>query len=314
MAKSLSDIVTVTLNPAVDKNYFVDRLVPDNKLRSKNPKIDAGGGGINVSKGLKRLGEDSLAIFPCGGLNGKMLANLLESERIQYKQYPINEETRESIVICEAETNKQFRVVADGPTIPVELIDQMLKDLEKLPPKYIVASGSLPKSLPADTYAKFAAFANRHECKFVLDTSGDALREAADEGVYLLKPNLNELSKLAGVEELQLSDVDDAAMEIIHKGNCQIVVVSLGSAGAMVVTKDGYKNIPAPTVKRKSTVGAGDSMVAGMVWALEKQLPMNVVAAWGVACGTAATMNEGTQLFRKEDAKKLFDWIRKRET
>jgi 6-phosphofructokinase 2 len=132
--------------------------------------------------------------------------------------------------------------------------------------------------------------------------------------VFLLKPNLNELSRLAGVEELQLTDVDDAAMDIITKGNCEIVLVSLGSAGAMLVTRDGYKNIPAPTVKRRSTVGAGDSVVAGMVWALQQDLSIDDVAAWGVACGTAATMNEGTQLFRKEDAQKLYEWIVRRKT
>ena len=305
-------ICTVTLNPAIDKNYFVDRLVPDNKLRAKNPNTDAGGGGINVSKGLKRLGGESLAMFPAGGLNGELLLRLLTGEGVSCKKYDIEEESRESIMISEKETNKQFRIVAEGPDIPFAVVDQMLNDLKSLSPEYLIASGSLPKSLPSDTYARFASFANKNNCKFVLDTSGDALREAADEGVFLLKPNLNELSKLSGVEELQLSDVDDAAMEIVTKGNCKIVLVSMGASGAMLVTKDGYKNIPAPTVKRKSTVGAGDSVVAGMVWALEQNLPLNDVAAWGVACGTAATMNEGTQLFKKEEAERLYAWIRSR--
>jgi 6-phosphofructokinase 2 len=312
MAGNTPNIITLTLNPAIDKNYFVERLVPDNKLRAKNPKTDAGGGGINVSKGLKRLGSDSLAMFPAGGLNGKLLMDILTAEGVLCRDYLIREETRESIMIGETETNRQFRVVAEGPEIPIAIVDQMLNDLKSLSPEYLIASGSLPKSLPSDTYARFASFANKNNCKFVLDTSGDALREAADEGVFLLKPNLNELSKLSGVEELELSGVDDAAMEIITKGNCKIVLVSMGASGAMLVTKDGYKNIPAPTVRRKSTVGAGDSVVAGMVWALEQNLPIDDVAAWGVACGTAATMNEGTQLFRKEDAEKLYNWIRSR--
>lgn len=308
----MSKVITITLNPAVDKNYQVPRLVPDHKLRTKNPTIDAGGGGINVSKGLSRLGSGSIAMFPAGGLNGQLLNDLLVAEGISCMSYAISEESRESIMISENDTGKQFRIVAEGPAIPTSVVDQMLNDLQSLSPEYLIASGSLPTSLPSDTYARFASFANKNNCKFVLDTSGDALREAADEGVFLLKPNLNELSRLSGVEELQLSDVDDAAMEIVTKGNCQIVLVSMGASGAMLVTKDGYKNIPAPTVKRKSTVGAGDSVVAGMVWALDQNLPIDDVAVWGVACGTAATMNEGTQLFRKEDAERLFKYIKSR--
>ena len=134
---------------------------------------------------------------------------------------------------------------------------------------------------------------------------------AVEEGVYLVKPNLRELSILAGVESLALDDVDEAAMILIQKGKCEVVIVSMGPAGAMLVTAKGYRHIPAPTVERKSTVGAGDSMVAGMVWAIQEGKSLDEMAMMGVACGTAATMNEGTRLFRKEDAEKLYRWISK---
>jgi len=135
------------------------------------------------------------------------------------------------------------------------------------------------------------------------------LELAVREGVYLLKPNMTELCKLAGKESLELNQVDDAAMEIIRRGESEVIVVSLGPSGALLVNKDGYEHIPAPTVKKQTTVGAGDSMVAGMVYKLIQDAPIKEVVQFGVACGTAATMNKGTELFKLEDVYKLFDWM-----
>ena len=120
---------------------------------------------------------------------------------------------------------------------------------------------------------------------------------------------MSELCKLAGKEYLELSEVDNAAMEIIAKGESEVIVVSLGPSGALLVTKDGYEHIPAPTVKKQTTVGAGDSMVAGMIHKLTEGAPIKEVVQFGVACGTAATMNKGTELFILEDVYKLFDWM-----
>ena len=303
-------VVTVTLNPTIDKNYFVDRVVPDHKLRSANPSSDPGGGGINVSKGIKELGGMSTALFVSGGRTGKYLEDLLTTAGIDFHAFPNEEETRESITITEYTSNKQYRIVTEGPTVSTKVVDEILDTCKKLKPSFLVASGSLPKGLPSDTYARFASLAKSMDSKFVLDTSGDALTAAADVGVFFMKPNLRELSKLAGVEELELDHVDQAAREIIRKGWCTAVVVSLGPSGAMLVTDKHFIHYRTPTVKKKSTVGAGDSMVAGIVWGLQSGFPNEDVVAWGVACGTAATMNEGTRLFKKADAEKLFKWIK----
>jgi 6-phosphofructokinase 2 len=142
-----------------------------------------------------------------------------------------------------------------------------------------------------------------------VDTSGIPLQLAAREGVYLLKPNLAELCSLAGKESLQLDEVMIAAREIVKKGTCEVLVVSMGAAGAMLFTKDTFENIPAPIVKKLSTVGAGDSMVAGMVWMLMQNKPIAEVVRFGIACGTAATMNAGTKLFNRSDAIRLYNSI-----
>jgi 6-phosphofructokinase 2 len=308
----MSQIVTITLNPAIDKNYTVERLKPEHKLRCPNPLVDPGGGGINVSKALKALDTDSLAIFFAGGMNGDYLQRLLEAQHLNIHPIHIEGETRESVVIMETSSGKEYRIVVDGPEISMASFDEIIRQLEAVNPAYIVASGSIPKGLPEDSFAKLAVAAKKLNARFILDTSGKPLQQGAAEGVFLLKPNLKELSNLAGVETLELDDVDDAAMELIKKGMCEVIVVSMSSSGAMLVTKDGYQHIPAPTVERKSTVGAGDSMVAGMVWSLVHGKSLPDMARMGVACGTAATMNSGTKLFRKEDAERLLKWIERR--
>lgn len=309
----MSEIVTITLNPAIDKNYTVDKLAPEHKLRCPNPQVDPGGGGINVSKALKELGGESLAIFFAGGMNGEYLQQLLKVHDLDMYPIKIDGDTRESIVITETSTQKEYRIVVEGPHISMADFEKIIAQLQQLRPSYVVASGSIPTGLPIDIFAQLAAAVNKLNSRFVLDTSGEALKQAVAEGVFLLKPNLKELSNLVGVESLELNDVDDAALELIHKGGCQVVVVSMSASGAMVVTKDGYHHIPAPTVQRKSTVGAGDSMVAGMVWSLVKGKSYMDMARLGVACGTAATMSPGTKLFRRQDVDKLLKWIEGRK-
>jgi 6-phosphofructokinase 2 len=307
----MHNVLTITLNPTIDKNYFVDRLVPDNKLRCHNPQVDPGGGGINVAKGMKRLGGDVTALVLAGGRNGEYLKELLVNEEVPFLLMDSEGETRESIVISEHTSNHQYRIVVDGPVISETISNAILQKLKSLDPfpEYVVASGSLPLGLPENYYALIAGIVREKGARFILDTNGTPLKLALKEGVYLVKPNLGELSKISGTDNLELDDVDEAAQALIAQGICEVVVVSMGAAGAMLVTKDMYKIFPAPAVPRKSTVGAGDSMVAGMVWSLQQGKSLEEMTMMGVACGTAATMNEGTKLFRKEDVLRLYDWI-----
>ena len=304
-------IVTITINPAVDKSTSVEKFIPEKKMRCSTLTMEAGGGGINVSKAIKELGGKSLAIYPSGGINGKVLNEILSKSKIRYKTVPIGGETRESFTATELATNAQYRFVMPGCSLTMTEIELCISSIDNLKPfpSIIVASGSLPPGVPDNFFAKLALLAKQKGARFIVDTSGKPLQLAAQQGVYLLKPNLSELCTLAGKEYLELSEVEEAAKHIIEKGHCEIVVVSMGPAGAMLVTKDYSERIVAPTVKKLSTVGAGDSMVAGMVWLLEQQKPLAEVVRFGVACGTAATMNQGTQLFKKEDVLRLYEWI-----
>jgi 6-phosphofructokinase 2 len=302
-------IVTLTVNPAIDKSTKFSGLIAEQKIRCEEPRFDAGGGGINVSKAIARLGGKSLAIFTGGGTNGQLLEDLVKQESIDYQVVKTKKWTRESFTAVDTLTNLQYRFGMPGAEIIKKESDEILRKIEQLRPNFLVASGSLPPKIGDDFYEKVALISQKIGSKLIIDTSGEPLKFAINKGVYLLKPNISELAKLVGTETLEMDEVDDAAREIINKGGCKIVVVSLGPQGAMLVTREFCEHIPAPPVQKKSTVGAGDSMVGGMVWALSAGKSLQEMLRWGVACGSAATMNEGTQLFKIEDAKKLFEWL-----
>jgi 6-phosphofructokinase 2 len=306
-------IVTITMNPAVDKSTSINKLVPEKKMRCTELITEAGGGGINISKAIKELGGESLAIFPSGGMNGKLLENYLAQRNINYKCIPAEHETRENIVVRETDTNSQFRFVMPGASLSEKEAQACIDMLLHLNPRptCIVTSGSLPPGLPDNFFAQLARVARQLNARFIIDTSGKPLQLAAKEGVYLLKPNMSELCSLVNREHLEVNEVDDAAMQVIREGSCEVMVVSMGPTGALLVTPDGCEHIPSPTVKKQSTVGAGDSMVAGIVWMMEQGKSLSEMVRFGVACGTAATMNPGTQLFKKEDVYRLYEWINK---
>jgi 6-phosphofructokinase 2 len=218
--------------------------------------------------------------------------------------------TRENFIGLDTITNAQYRFGFPGNELFSNEIDAIIKTIEGLNTDYLVISGSLNEGLSSDFYQKIAETAKKSSIKVIVDTSGEALQKVLETGVYLIKPNIGELAKLIGVEQLAIDEVAPAALKLIEKGSAEIVVVSLGPQGAVLVTATQTEFVPAPNVVKKSTVGAGDSMVGAMTWALSQNKSLKEVVQWGVACGSAATMNEGTQLFKLEDARRLFEELR----
>ncbi|PWG82249.1 1-phosphofructokinase family hexose kinase, partial [Pararcticibacter amylolyticus] len=310
MSKS---IITITLNPTVDKSSSVDRITPERKLRCEPPNFEPGGGGINVSRGLLRLGIHSNAFFPSAGRTGKLLEELLRKEGVSVTPWEVSGETRENFIVVESSTNQQYRFGMPGTEIPGTEADEIFKSITGLSPfpDVVVISGSMPPGMEPSYLRKIVRAAKERNARVVVDTSGDALTEVVKEGVFLLKPNIGELARLTGVDSLDNDSADEAAKELIDSGKAEVVVVSMGPQGAYLVTKDLKEYIPAPAVKKLSTVGAGDSMVAGMVSVLANEGSFIDMAKMGVACGSAATMNPGTGLFKKQDAERLFEWLRK---
>lgn len=306
----LFDIVTLTVNPALDKSAHFRGLVPEQKIRCETPRFDAGGGGVNVSKAIARLGGVSKAIFTSGGASGQLLKELIAKENIPFESIEIHSWTRESFVAVDDNTNLQYRFGFKGAEVNTVEKEEIIRVIQELKCKYLVISGSLNEGLPVDFYKQIAEIVKKSNIKLIADVYGEPMKKLLESGVYMMKPNVGELAKLIGVERIEMKEVYEAVKQIITKGQAEIVVVSLGPQGAVMATKDSYDFVPAPHVPKRSTVGAGDSMVGGIVWALSQNKSLKEAMRWGVACGSAATMNEGTQLFKGEDAKRLFEWLK----
>jgi 6-phosphofructokinase 2 len=307
----MEKIVTLTLNPAIDKSTTVKAIAPDKKLRCSVPTFEPGGGGVNVSRAIKKLGGSSTAVYLAGGYSGKFYEDLLYREGVESCVISTKGHTRENLIVVEESSNLQYRFGMPGPEVADDEWQAILEIIENAAGvEYIVASGSLPNGVPVDFFARLAASANKIKARLILDTSGEPLRNAVDDGVFMIKPNLGELSFLNGVEELHEADALEAAKNIINSGGCEVMVISKGAAGALLVTKEEVFSSHSPTVKKKSTVGAGDSMVAGMVLALSQGHQWMDVLHYGIATGTATTMNPGTELCKKEDVEKLYHVLR----
>lgn len=307
----MAKIVTLTLNPALDKSTETERLLPDEKLRCDPPRWEPGGGGINVSRAIRLLGGDSLCIYLAGGPTGYKLEELMKEEGINQQRIEIKEATRENLVIYEKSSQRQYRFGMPGAQVSEEELEACLQAIRDLPEgvEYLVASGSLPTGAPDDFYGKITQLTNEMGIRCVVDTSGKALLKAAEQGVGLLKPNLGELSQLAGKEHVNAMEQEEIAKQIISQGKASMLAVSLGPRGAMLATKEHIEYVVPPTVKILSTVGAGDSMVAGMVLALSLGKSQPDMIRWGVAAGTAATMTPGSELCRRDDVEEIYKWL-----
>ena len=306
-------IITVTLNPAIDKSTSAEKLQPESKLRCVEIHNEPGGGGINVSKALKKLGMSTVALFPSGGHNGEMLKELLTFEDILFQSMNTSVETRENWVVLESSSNQQFRFTFPGRAFEEQVVSDLIETIRSFSPEYVVASGSLPPGLPDYFYGLIVKTANSVGAKCIVDTSGPALQALKGKHVYLIKPNINELCKMLNITQLTNNEVPDAAQQAVRDGFAEIIVVSVGPDGAWLVSNDKRYFAAAPKVEKRTTVGAGDSMVAGITYMLQQKESLKQALNFGVACGTAATMNEGTRLFNVADAQRLFMEINEKQ-
>ena len=306
----MSKIVTITFNPCIDKSATVSQLIPERKLNCSEPHFEPGGGGINAARAIKKLGGEALAIYPSGGYSGKFFNELLAKEKIPAIIIEIENPLRENVIVLEESSNNQFRFGFPGAKLLKHEWEQCIDSIDKITSaEFLIASGSLPEGVPDDVFARLATVSKKKDLKLVVDTSKAALKHTANEGVYMLKPNLNELSLLLDKKELSINEISLAGKEIIAKKYCEVLLVSLGEKGAMLFTKNLELKVASPKVEKKSTVGAGDSMVAGFVLSLSQGKTFEDALKYGVACGAAATMNAGTELCNKNDADELFQRI-----
>jgi 6-phosphofructokinase 2 len=307
----MSTIWTLTMNPCIDKSASVGSVMPERKLRCTEPRFEPGGGGVNVSRAIAKLGGDSLAFYLAGGPMGQVFHDLLQKEEVRHMVIPVAGMTRESLVVYETSTGQQYRFGMPGPSVRDEEWTECLEQLQRTEPKptFLVASGSLPPGVPKDFYARVASLAKEYGAKMVIDTVDEPLALAARQGLFLMKPNLRELEALADQDLNSEQDQERLARRMVEEGKSQVVVVSLGAAGALLAWKEGWERIRAPTVPIKSKVGAGDSTVAGIVVGLARGMTVSEAVRFGVAAGAAAVMTPGTELCRREDTERLYERI-----
>ncbi|RDV03540.1 1-phosphofructokinase family hexose kinase [Undibacter mobilis] len=308
----MPDIVTITINPAVDIFVDVERVEPIRKMRCSAPKRDPGGGGINVARVAYRLGGDVTAIYPAGGAIGKLLQKLLDREGIVSIATPSHVETRENFTAFETTSGDQFRFVLPGSTLHRAEWEACLDKLTTLQgkPSFVVASGSIPPGVPEDFFSRVIREARKLGARTVVDTSGDALKEAIAEGVDIIKPNLNELSEFTGEKLDSDAACVAACRKLIDADRVTMVALTLGGDGALLVTKDRALKAQPMKIDVVSAVGAGDSFLGGLVWALAQGQSEHDAFRVAVAAGSAAVMNPGTELCREVEVKQLLPKVK----
>jgi 6-phosphofructokinase 2 len=304
-------IVTVTLNPALDRHVRVDRVEPERKLRCEVLGVHPGGGGINVSRAIAILGGHSVAVWLSGGAAGARLDRLLADAALEQRPVPIVGETRENLLVHERHSGREYRFGMPGPPVSPQELRAVFGEIERTGagPGYLVVSGSLPPAADPAVYAEFAAFARGHALRLVADASGPGLKRALAEGVYLVKPNLRELSEVRHRTVRTEPQIAEAAMALIEERRAELALVSLGAGGALLASAEGTVRLFSPTVPIQSRIGAGDSMLAGMVLALARGATPPAAARFGIAAGAAAVMTGGTELCTREDTERLFQQV-----
>jgi 6-phosphofructokinase 2 len=300
-------ILTLTVNPALDASTVTDQVIGEHKLRCHTGRLDPGGGGVNVARVVHRLGGQTIAAYTAGGPTGEAYRRLVEAERIPTLVVPISGSTRQNFTVDETSTGKQFRFVLEGPELSEPEWRGCLAVVAESVPAggYVVASGSLPKGVPDDFYARVARLANERGARCIVDASGAPLAAALAEGVFLVKPSRRELGAHFGrtldSEESQV----EAASSLVADGSSQHVALTLGGEGAVLASQTGVLRLAVPHVQVRSTVGAGDSFLAAFVLRMAQGRSLEDAFRAAVAAGTATVTTTATELCSRADVERL---------
>ncbi|MBO0991643.1 1-phosphofructokinase [Bacillus sp. SD088] len=303
-------IVTVTLNPAVDIAYKVNHFQIGHGHRVEPGSKTAGGKGLNVSRVLKKLGESPVCTGFLGGNSGEWIVDQLRQEELDHAFIEIKGETRTCLALLDEEAGTQTELMEKGPIVSEEEQEEFEEVLKELMSEagMIIASGSLASGIPASYYQTICEWAHTANIPVLLDTSGDALTKGIEGKPFLIKPNKEELCKYMNQADLTVNEMVAAAKKICTQG-VQYVLVSLGKEGALLVGEDLFLKAEIPTVQVVNAVGSGDSMVAGMAYALQKKYSIEDCLKWACACGTANAMEQGTGTVHPHIVQELMEKI-----
>jgi 1-phosphofructokinase family hexose kinase len=288
-------IYTVTLNPAVDRELVVPTIEFDTVLRAQDWRVDCGGKGFNVSRMLNALNYESVALGWAGGQSGAYLRQTLEALDITTSFVPIQGDTRTNVTIVTAAHERYIKVNEPGPTIssPEQaVLMEQVRELSKSGDWWVLG-GSLPPGVPTTIYADMIEIIQAAGAQVILDTSGAALKAGCAARPTVIKPNDVELEQLTGRTISTQADIITAARELLQDGpTC--VIVSLGKDGAVAIDREQTYFAASPTIQAQNPIGAGDSLVGGVVSQLHHNQPLADALRWGVACGASTAAQPGT--------------------
>jgi 6-phosphofructokinase 2 len=304
-------IVTVTLNPSLDRYIVVNGLEVDRVNRWTGTRIYAGGKGIDVSRAIHEMGGKTIAYGFVGGVDGRTMEILLDEEGVPSSFTPIQRETRTNFIITDTKNSQQTRIDAPGPHISKKELERFRGKLRQISPRpaILVAGGSAPPGIPDNVYYTLIMEAKSFGIRTILDSDGEWLAEGIRAKPYLIKPNVEEAERLLNRELPTEEAIIKAALDLVKMG-IEIVVISRGKDGIIAATKNEILKAVPPPVKAKSTVGAGDCTIAGLALKLANKEPLSEACRLAVALGTAAVLTPGTELAHRADVERLLPQIK----
>ena len=307
-------IYTLTLNPAIDRELTVTAVEFDAVLPAIKAQVDLGGKGFNVSRLLKSMGMPSTALGFVGGRTGDRLRHGLQGLDIQTDFVSIPGETRTNISIVTERHDHYIKVNEKGPMVDEAQQRELLDKVASIAGSgdWWVLAGSLPPGVPDSFYAQIIEILNKHRAITILDTTGESLRLGCEARPFLVKPNAEETQKLTGLPVDTTTQIIAAAAELRNMG-AQNVVISLGKKGALLHTADGSWLVHSPRIQEKNPIGAGDSMVGGLVWGLSQGYSLKESLGWGAASGAASASMSGTEVGSRALIEELFQQVKYEE-
>jgi 6-phosphofructokinase 2 len=303
----MARILSILLNPAIDIATTAEKVEATHKVRTSGQLVHPGGGGANVARVIAELGGEAELAYLSGSVTGPLYDALLALYSLSLNRFDMAGPVRISYTVREERSGQEYRFVPDGPAVSQSELAPLLAFAASFAGDYLIASGSLPPGVDAGVYATMARLSRRNDVRFVLDTSGEALRAALDAGgMFLVKPSQRELEHIAG-HALDEDGIAAQASALVARGAAAHVAVSLGAKGALLANADGVLRLDAPKVEARSAVGAGDSFLGAMVhWLALGNAPADSFR-FAVAAGAAAVLNEGTALCRRADVMRIYE-------
>lgn len=305
-------ICTVTLNTALDKTIVIDRLELGITNRVRESRLDPGGKGTDVSRVIVELGGDTKALGFVAGDSGHYLHQVLTHHYMVKTDFIWleNQQTRTNTIIVDLSNNCQTMLNEAGPIVDEKSLHLMAEKIKAYAKQaeYLVFAGSLPKGVPQDFYKQMILVAHEAGTRPVLDTDGEPLALGIEAAPFMIKPNMEEASRLLKRELSTRADVIAAVKELHAKG-IQYVIISMGSKGSIATDGKQLFHVHPPKVEMKSPVGCGDSVIGGFLFALSSGQDFKAALELGTAAGAATATMEGTQLCRKEDVERLLPLV-----